>query len=142
MAVWRIGELLIQKRLISWEQLDEVLNEQEQTKESTGELLVKKGYVSRNVLFRTLAEQGKLRFVELARTRINPEDDTRVPGDFARRYKIVPVEFREGALTVAVPHPFHLWPQEEIQNKHDVDSVRKVLCMPEEIEKTLDELYK
>ena len=39
---WRIGELLVRKKLISWEQLEEALDEQQRTHELIGEILVKK----------------------------------------------------------------------------------------------------
>ena len=52
-----LGEILIQRGLISQKQLQEALEEQKKTKELTGEILVRKGYVLRLFFYQALAEQ-------------------------------------------------------------------------------------
>ena len=51
MKHWHIGEILIQKKLIDWKQLEEALDEQKQTRESVGEVLVRKQYIPKFLLF-------------------------------------------------------------------------------------------
>lgn len=53
MNQWHIGEILIQKKLIDWKQLEEALNEQKRTHEFV-EVLVRKQYVPKYLLFRRL----------------------------------------------------------------------------------------
>ncbi|MCM8776563.1 MAG: type II secretion system protein GspE, partial [Candidatus Omnitrophica bacterium] len=76
---WRIGEILIQKKLITWEQLSEVLVEQKKTKELTGEILVRKGFISYPLLYKALAEQRGIPFVDLGRVKINPKAVESIP---------------------------------------------------------------
>ena len=45
MAAWRIGEILVQKKLITWDELDEALEEQKNTQKSIGEILLEKGKI-------------------------------------------------------------------------------------------------
>ena len=87
---WHIGEILIQKKLISWEQLQDALSEQRVTKEFTGQILVRKRYVSELLLDKALAEQHKIRHVPLKHTKINPKAVAGVPKSIAEKYNIIP----------------------------------------------------
>ena len=66
MANWHIGEILIQKRLIDWEQLNEALSEQKLTRESVGEILVRKQRIPRFLLYKALAERHAMPFADLS----------------------------------------------------------------------------
>src|SRR6266540_980231 len=57
LAAARIGEILLAKGMLTKEQLQEVLAEQEQTGQRFGELLLERGLVSRLALASALAEQ-------------------------------------------------------------------------------------
>src|ERR671935_1216493 len=57
LAAARIGEILLAKGLLTREQLQEVLAEQEQTGQRFGEMLLERGLVSRLALASALAEQ-------------------------------------------------------------------------------------
>src|SRR5919204_3815163 len=53
----RIGEILCEKGLLTHEQLDDALAEQERTERRFGEILLERGLVSRLALASALAEQ-------------------------------------------------------------------------------------
>lgn len=44
---WRLGEILIQEGMISWKQLQKALHIQQKSNQVIGDILVEKGYVSR-----------------------------------------------------------------------------------------------
>lgn len=138
---WRIGELLLKKKLISWKQLEAVLEEQEKTKEITGEIFVRKGFISRRLLYKTMADEAGVRFVDLKRIRINPAAVGIIPADFACRHNIFPIEFLAGKITVAIPSPFHFWPEETVRRIKGVETLQSVLALPGEIEACLKEYY-
>ena len=138
---WRIGEMLVQKKLISWEQLQEALEEQKKTRELTGEILVRKGFVSRHLVYKTLAEQAHLRYVDLKKIRINQVAVEQLPREIACRYSIMPIELDESRLTVAVPGPMHTWPESEIMTLMKLSAIQTVLCLPEDIQWALEAYY-
>lgn len=138
---WRIGELLIQKKLITWEQLEFVLQEQQKTREMTGELLIRHGFITPQRLYSALAEQHQIQFVDLQKTHISAEALVRVPYQFAKQYKVMPIEFHYGELVVGVPTPLHVWPENELTHNSDVQVIRKVLCIPEVIDQIMEENY-
>ncbi|GEM_PF-6316122 len=57
---YELGQLLIMKGMISQQQLEEALSEQQKTKKFLGEILVEKGFVSKEILLECLTEQKKL----------------------------------------------------------------------------------
>ena len=61
----RIGQMLIEKGLITEDQLNEALKTQQQTTQMLGEILVDLGYVQRAAFFETLAEQMGVSYVDL-----------------------------------------------------------------------------
>jgi type IV pilus assembly protein PilB len=139
--MWHIGELLIQKKLISWEQLEVALDEQKKTKELVGEILVRKGFVPPVLFYRTLAEQNRMRYVDLARTRINMKAVQKVPRSIAKKFRIMPIEIVEDTLTVAIPNPLAMWPQQDIKQLANVTHLQAVLCLPQDIDQAIKEYY-
>ncbi len=139
--VWRIGELLIQKKFISWEQLEDALSEQRRTKEMAGEILVRKKYISQSLLYKTLAEQYSLRYVDLKRTKINPKAIEMIPRSIAEKYLLMPLEVSPEALTIAIASPLHVWPEAELKKMTQIPEIRAVLSLPEDIKAAIQTSY-
>ena len=139
--MWHIGELLIQKKLITWNQLQEALKEQQQTKELTGEILLRKRYISAILLYRTLAEQHGMKFVDLSRTRVNPKAVEKVPKEIAEKFTLMPIELHQETMTLALGTPGAYWPEKELKQMTQIANIRPVLCIPEHIKKAIDENY-
>ena len=138
---WHIGEILIQKKLISWEQLQDALEEQRKTKEFTGQILVRKRYLSELLLYKALAEQHKIRYVDLKHTKINPKAVAVVPKSIAGKYNIIPIEIIRNELVIGVGNPMNLWPESELKALTGFPEIRVVLCLPEEIKQAIQENY-
>lgn len=138
---WRIGELLVQKKLVTWEQLQEVLEEQKTTKEFTGEILVRKGYLSQALLYKTLAEQYNIRFIDLKRIQINVKAVELIPRSVAEKYCIIPIEIRGDILLIGISNPLNVWPEVELKRLTKINDIRTVLCLPKDIEDAIQQSY-
>lgn len=138
---WRIGEILVQKKLISWEQLEEVLDEQKRTKEFTGEILLRKGYIPAIFFYKALAEQHEMRFVDLKRTVINPKAVELLPRSICEKYGLFPIERTSESLIIGISNPLNTWPETEIQQLAKIDKIETVLCLPTHIQQAMDEYY-
>lgn len=139
---WRIGEILVRKKLISWEQLEEVLSEQTKTRQLVGEILISKGYVSTLLFYIALAEQYKMRFIDLRRVRINSKAVEMIPQSIAEKYAVMPLEISHGNLIVAISNPLKVWPQAELKQINGVTEISPVLSIPEHIEQAIEEHYR
>lgn len=138
---WRIGEILVQKKLISWEQLEDALAEQKKTKEFTGEVLIRKGYVAPIFLYKALADQYQLRFVDLKRTFINPKAVELIPRSICEKYGIFPIETGPENLIIGHSNPLTTWPEAEIKQLTKKNKIETVLCLPTHIQLAIEEHY-
>lgn len=138
---WRIGEILVQKKWIDWWQLQEALEEHQRTREFTGSILVRRGYLSNFLLYQALAEQFKIPFVDLARTRINPKAIEKIPRSIAQKYAIIPIEIQGDVLQVGISNPMSEWPESELKQLAKVKEIKTLLCLPSDLQKAIDEQY-
>jgi type IV pilus assembly protein PilB len=141
MKQWHIGEILIQKKLIDWQQLDDALIEQKRTREFVGEVLVRKQYVPRFLLFKALAERHAMPFVDLAHVFIDPRAVERVPKSVAVRYGFVPIEMQARTLVVGISDPRAVLPEAEIAALAKVSEIKTVLCTPDAVTIAIDQHY-
>jgi len=98
----RLGALLLRDGLVTAEQLEAALLEQEETGHRLGEILVERHWLSGTGLARVLAEQHGLEFVELKEGDIDPEAVALLPEKFAQRYRALPVRFLDEDLVLVV----------------------------------------
>jgi len=138
---WRIGEVLVQKKIITWEQLQEALEEQKKSREFTGEILVRKGYLSLFLLYKALAEQYKMRFVDLKHIKINPKAVELIPRSVAEKYSIIPIEIRQDVLLIGISNPLNVWPELELKQLTRLNDIRTVLALPDDIRQSIQENY-
>jgi type IV pilus assembly protein PilB len=101
-----LGALLIREGLISSEQLELALIDQQGTGLRLGELLIQWGWVDSAAISRALAEQYDLAFLDLEEASFDPEAVAMLDAKDARKRDAIPVRFLEdGRLLVAVADP-------------------------------------
>jgi hypothetical protein len=103
----RLGSLLIRKKIITSQQLDQAVQCQVLFGGRLGSNLLELGFVTEEQLRDLLVEKGKVAAVtreDLAD--IAPEVIKLVPRALANRLKLMPVRMVEGLLTVAMLDPF------------------------------------
>ncbi len=115
----KLGELLIRNNVITSEQLETALQEQEKTQELLGETLLRLGFVGQEEMYLPfLAEQIGFDYVNLRKFVINPEAISLVPPKFAFYYKVMPVEYKDNILTIALRNPLDI---------HVIDGISQVV---------------
>lgn len=111
----RLGEILVEKGLVSAPDVEAALAEQRRTGKLIGEVLLQRGQVSERDLLLALGEQLQLDFIDLKKAKIMPEAIAAVPVKLASYYGIMPVELKDGILTIAVSDPASHWPLDDIE---------------------------
>src|SRR5207237_506756 len=98
-----LGSLLVRERLITPEQLELVLLEQEQDRSRRlGEILVEWGWVSSRAIAEALSEQYGIRFLDLDGMEIDERAAALLDEDVAEGYEALPVRFLpDGVVLVA-----------------------------------------
>ncbi len=103
-----LGEILVEKRVITAEMLREALDIQRETGERLGRVLVMLGYVSENVLVEALGGQLGIPYVHLDSLPLDPELMRSVPERLIRRHKAVPLSRDGNRLRVAMSDPLNV----------------------------------
>ena len=136
----RLGELLVNKGLISSAQLAEGLRQQHETGEYLGVTLVRLGFLTDATLVETLAEQLGIPSVRLAEYQIDPKVIDKVAPKVASHYHLMPLALREGVLQVAIADPFDVQTLDELKLLLDCD-VQPVLASQQEITEAIQRHY-
>jgi type IV pilus assembly protein PilB len=121
-----LDELLLARRLVTEQQLQEAKDQAAQRQRSLGRVLIELGFVTEAGLVSILAQQLGLEFVDLSETKIDGSAVALVPELVARRHNCLPVGFDEGGrLIVAMADPANVVAVDDIRamSKRDVKTV-------------------
>jgi len=111
---FRLGDLLLQQKLISEEQLAYALEQQQHSGLRLGRILVENAFVTEQNLSETLAKQLGFPYVNLKHFHLKPELVRLLPEDQARRFHAIVLEDRNGMLLVGMADPTDLKAADEI----------------------------
>ncbi|KDE40085.1 MAG: GspE/PulE family protein [Nitrincola lacisaponensis] len=110
----RLGDLLVEKQVITPEQLDKALSEQKKTGTRLGRMLISLGFINEQGLLDFLAEQLKIPYVDLRHFQLRPASVKLLPETLARRFRAIVLEERPDGLLVGLADPTDIFIQDEI----------------------------
>ena len=113
----RIGDLLLDAGVITEKQLREALKEQDRSGGLLCYNLIRQGSIGADDLLGFLREQFGVAAVNLDNFKIEAAVLSRLPADYARRMKVVPLHILDETLTVAMADPGR---RETIEEIHDM----------------------
>ncbi|RZI43049.1 GspE/PulE family protein [Herbaspirillum sp. HC18] len=110
----RLGEILVQQKLLSEEQLQFSLGEQKRTGRKLGRVFIENGFVTEEQISGALAKQLNIPYINLKFYNINPEVVRLLPETQARRFRAIALEDRQGSLLIGMADPTDLFAYDEI----------------------------
>jgi len=136
----KLGELLVEHKLITHQQLMDALVLQKNTGKKLGEVLASQGLLNETDMMGFLQLQLGIKFVDLSRRRIDPKLASSVPLPIAQRYTLVPVSLENGKLEVAMEDPLDFVALEDLKraSKHEIIPA---LALKETIRNSIRQLY-
>ena len=111
----QLGELLIENKLITQENLEEALAVQKEKGGLAGQILVSLGYTTEEAIAKALMAQYGFPFLPLAGYDLDPEITQMIPEHVARQYGLIAVDRVSGILTVAMANPLNQQAVEDIE---------------------------
>jgi type II secretion system protein E len=111
----RLGDILVEKKIVTPYELELAVKEQQRTKEALGAVFVRMGFISERQLLQILAEQQGISFVEFKDIKIDEKAVKSVPAKFAVHYKVMPIAVDGHILTIATSNPFDMWPIDDLE---------------------------
>ena len=110
-----IGQLLLEKKLITQEQLDIALKTQKTTGDLLGVTLLKLGFIDEEAMFLpVVAGQMDVEYFNLKDIHISKEALQVIQAKLAGHYKILPIELQSGTLSIATTQPLNVHVLDEI----------------------------
>ena len=110
----RLGDVLVQQKLISQEQLQQTLELQRSTGKKVGRLLIETGIITEELLANGLARQLRIPFVNLKTFPFRSEVIRLLPESSARRFKALTLEDKGEVLLVALADPLDIFAYDEL----------------------------
>lgn len=137
----RLGDLLMEKGLISEDQLMQALAEQKKTGKKIGQAIIDLGFVQEDQLLQALSDHFNYPFIDLARFKLRQELIQRLPETQARRFRCIVLAEEGAGLLIGMADPMDLMTIDDLQR------VLKKPVMPafvreQELLSILDSVYR
>jgi type IV pilus assembly protein PilB len=133
----RLGELMVERGLISREQLDHALAEQRLTKEFLGTILVREGWATPEALLAALSARFGIPHESLRLDRVDWSIAKQFPASALAEGKCFPVRANEESVTVAIANPLELSTLSGIERVAGFRRVQPVLVLERELQAVL-----
>ncbi|HEX7634097.1 MAG TPA: GspE/PulE family protein [Noviherbaspirillum sp.] len=137
----RLGEILVQQKLLSEDQLQFSLGEQKRTGRKLGRVFIENGFVTEEQISGALAKQLNIPYIHLKFYNVNPDIVRLLPETQARRFRALVLEDRGATLLVGLADPTDLFAYDEI-SRSVKRSIELAVVNESELLQTIDHLYR
>ncbi len=136
----RLGGILLKNGYIREADLAKAMEIQQQSRRALGEILLELRLVSEENLGEVLSQQLDIPFVQLTSYLIDPAVTSVLPEELARRLKVVPLFLVENGLTLAMTDPANLEIIDQVRFKTGCQ-VNPVIATASDILNAINQLY-
>ncbi len=112
-----LGEILVENKMITQDQLDEGLKIQKTKGGLLGEILVERGHLTEDAIAKTLTVQYGFPYLPLSGYEIDPEVAKIIPKEMAIKNQLIAVDRVGAILTIAMANPLNAAAIEEVEQK-------------------------
>lgn len=137
----RLGDLLIEHKLISQAQLEQALAEQKKSGQKLGRVLIEDGYLTEDQMLDALSKQLKIPFVDLLHYKFNPDVIKMIPEIQSRRFRAVALSTDNTGILVGMADPTNIFAYDELSrilNK----PIKLAVVREIDLLKTIDTVYR
>lgn len=137
----RLGDLLIEKQLLTEAQLQTALVEQKKTGKKLGRAITELGFIEEDQLLRVLADYFQYPFIDLLRFKLSNALIQSLPETQARRYRSVVLAVEQNGLLVGMADPTDLMAIDDLQRILKKD-IHPAFVREHELLSILDSVYR
>lgn len=137
----RIGDLLVQNRIISHDQLMNALSEQKKTGRKLGRTLIDLHFISETDLLNFLSRQLQIPFLDIAQYKRKPEVCKELPENLARRFRVMLLESNPNDVLLAMADPTDLMGLDEISRVLK-KRIRQAVVRESDLLNAIDQAYR
>lgn len=136
-----MGQVLVDLGFLDDDQLWDLLEEARNSGNQVGQVAITRGLLNQDQLYQALAEQQGIKLVNLIEVKPTSEALTLVPETMAVVYKVLPLNYKDKVLTIAVSDPAHMGAADDLRNLLSLNEVVVWLAHPEAMEEVLKKCY-
>ena len=140
MIAVRLGQVLVDEKIITEDQLNLALERQKTVKKRLGNVISDMGMASERDILRALAKRLQVEYVDTPLFQIELDSIRLIPEHLARKYNIVPLNMRAGVITIATNDPLDFTCLEDLGIITGME-IRTVVSSSIEIEKAINRVY-
>ncbi len=135
------GQILLDQGLLTQTQLTQALEEQRRTKELLGNVLIRLKLINdEQTILSVLSKQLNVDLVALNQIQVEQQALDKLPARVAKYYKVFPVRYSQGVLTVAVNNPLDVKVLDDLSLMTQ-SSIETVLATQKEILESIRNHY-
>jgi type IV pilus assembly protein PilB len=136
----KLGELLVEWGAVTAKDVTKALEHAKKQNLRIGEALIDLKVCSDTAVYKGLAAQHNMEFIDLEKSSVPPNAVNLVPDDLMRKYLILPLGMENGKLRIAVHDPLDLEMLDILRFRLHKE-IRTVLAPRSRIKGVLDELF-
>lgn len=137
----KLGELLVERKVIAADQLEKALIVQQGKGGLLGEILVELGFCDEEAIAQVLTVQYGFPFLPLSNYEVDTEVLKIIPENVARQFVLIPIDRVGDTLTVAMSNPLNQQAIEDLEMVTGCD-ILVFVSTTTEIRKAIDHYYK
>lgn len=137
----RIGDLLVQNKVISEGQLENALAEQKRSGRKLGRTLIELGYISEEEMLDFLSRQLNIPYIDLRTYQFKPETVRKLPENHARRFRSLALKESEDDFLVGMADPTDIFAYDELVRLLR-KNVRLAVVREADLLRTIDTVYR
>ncbi len=129
----RVGDVFVEMGLLTQEQLDQLLAEQNTSHLRIGDIALARGWVTKNDLMEALSRRLGVQYLDLGSIKMDPVASDLISEKDARRYSAIPVSFvDEHTVLVAMADPSNIVAIDDLRILTGFD-IEPAICSGEDI---------
>lgn len=130
----QLGQLLVDKGMISTRQLTDALEKQKQTKEFLGKILLDRDLINEKALLEILSKQFGLEIVELEYRYIDWNIVKKFSSSLIIDFMCFPISLEDFTVTIAISNPLDAWAIKKAEDEAMGLEVKLALATRKDIE--------
>ena len=135
-----LGEILVEKKVLSNTQLEQAQKESKKTGETLRKVLIRLNLVKEPDILSFFEQQLHIPYIDLANYIVDPNILSLVPETFAKEHQIIPLFKTGNIVTVAMADPLNVMVLDEIRAKTGC-IIEPVVAGESEIKKALNQYF-
>ncbi len=133
-----MGQILVEEGLLTEAQLQRALQQQKETGERLGRIILSLGLASQDDIANAIARQLGLEFVDLGEMLLDEEILLHVPEQLARRHHVIPIKVENGTMLLGMEDPLDIVAMDDLRKLTGLE-IKRAVITPDAFQRILSQ---